>query len=258
MTKTIAPSIGLKKYGLWIVDNEVDSVNPVWVPPEVNLVIHPYYFQRVFKDPRFLWIPTGYFIDRIGGGRHTYRPASFRSVPCWFMGSVKVLGKDHVPDGRDKFLAAMNRSAMAVQKPVCDIVLSKGFGQGLKGHQYAVKMMDVAFALCPGGYSVETLRVYEALENGAIPVLVQEDYDKGNFAVTHPHNPFVVVPTWDELDTILQQWFLPSRQYDLDQLQKRNLDWYHRFKAAVGDNARKFIMQHAFNNVFVPYYDGPF
>ena len=137
---------------------------------------------------------------------------------------------------------------------ICQVDVTAGFTAGLQGNAYALRLMDIAFALCPGGVSVETLRVYEALENGAIPVMVQADYDFGNFAFTHPHNQFLIVPSWNETNAILAYWQDPARRLDLDLLQRRNVQWYRRFKDAVALHFRTFLMDRIFNSTYVPLY----
>jgi len=240
-------ALGLtSQYGLWIINNESNELPVGLIPPKVSIVIHPYFFDSVFVDPRFVWIPTGYFLDRVGGGRHTYLRSSQRRTKCWFMGSVK-----EKTDTRQKFFASMaqvEEEGEDEKASLCQIDQSSGFGKGLLGYEYALKMMDVTFALCPGGYSVETLRLYEALENGAIPVMVQADYDRGRFDLTHPYNQFVVVPSWPETFDILLDWLDPAETHELDLLQQRNLDWYDHFKRSVGLHLRSFIVERVFNN----------
>ena len=219
----------------------------------MSVIIHPFYFPKLFaKDPRLVWMPIGSYYDRLIGGEHNLVPASKRSVVCQFIGSHKK-GGGH----RAKFFAAFNPTASQKNPPtrqnLCQVKSTAGFTKGLQGNAYAHQLLDMSFALCPGGVSVETLRLYEALENGAIPVMVQADYDFGKFAFTHPHNQFLVVPSWNETNAILASWQDPARRLDLDLLQRRNVQWYRRFKDAVALHLRMFLMDRIFNT-YIPLY----
>ena len=238
--------MGLQHYGLWVLDNSADVIDPsAHIPAEVSLVIHPFYHERVFADPRFLWIPAGYSLGNIAAGRLSFPRASQRSMACYFKGSLG--------EGRSTFekkIASVKQCTLA--KTPTDVVNAQG------DNQAAVAYMDASFVLCPrDADALESTRVYEALENGAIPVLVQADYDAGHYALTHPHNEFVVIPDWSHTAAMLGSWFdQPAGRAQLDRLQRRNIDWYHEFKAAVGHRARAFILQQAFNNSFAPLYCG--
>jgi hypothetical protein len=68
--------------------------------------------------------------------------------------------------------------------------------------QYAKLMQDSIFAPCPKGRAMDTFRMYEALESGAIPVIELDDgadkgYAKRNLPPHYFDSPMLFVETWD-------------------------------------------------------------
>jgi hypothetical protein len=53
------------------------------------------------------------------------------------------------------------------------VLTTDGFGQGLGAAEYATLMENARFALVPGGRCAETIRLYDALEMGAIPITLR-------------------------------------------------------------------------------------
>ena len=61
---------------------------------------------------------------------------------------------------------------------------------------YSSLCMSSIFILCPRGHNVETFRFYEALDHGAIPVMVREEGDEAYFSFLTKHLPIISFPTW--------------------------------------------------------------
>ena len=108
-----------------------------------------------------------------------------------------------------------------------------------KEHWQALE--DTAFALCPRGNNVETFRFYEAMETGAIPILVRSENREDDF-LQHgffKKYPGPVLGSWDELPGYIFSMYDPRRVKELDTLQKAMGVWYERFKETVrGDLSR--------------------
>jgi hypothetical protein len=68
---------------------------------------------------------------------------------------------------------------------------------------YITTMKDTQFAPCPAGGSAETYRLFEALETGAIPVLVRQSSDR-DFLSQWEGYPGPVLDSWSELKAYLQ------------------------------------------------------
>jgi GR25 family glycosyltransferase involved in LPS biosynthesis len=61
---------------------------------------------------------------------------------------------------------------------------------------YSALCMSSIFVLCPRGQNIETFRFYEALDHGAIPVMVREEGDEAYFSFLTKHLPIISFPTW--------------------------------------------------------------
>jgi len=222
------------KFGLFIVADESGLYNQSAVDPAyVKLIIRPYYHEHQYRDSdRVVYEPTGYF-----NGRAPWNPAILkhvhqRSVDCWFSGSMRK-ERQHM---MDVFKAARKKGLVK-----CLMEKQEEFAGGYSPEFYAFKMQDTKLAFCPGGNSVETIRLYEAWESGAIPVMAQADFDEGNFAKTHPGAPFIIVPDWDEAPEIIARWLLPENAAELKQVQLDNISWYQSYKNLIRENVANAV-----------------
>ena len=66
----------------------------------------------------------------------------------------------------------------------------------LDANTYSKICSDSIFIPCPGGQNLETFRFYEALEHGAIPILVRQDCDDGYFKFITDHIPLLSTTSW--------------------------------------------------------------
>ena len=83
------------------------------------------------------------------------------------------------------------------------IILTKGFGQGLGAMAYAGYLGNSKFALAPAGNARETIRFYDALECGAIPVVTDGKWlhsKDGIAALGLP--PVVILKDWGQLNKV--------------------------------------------------------
>jgi len=115
---------------------------------------------------------------------------------------------------------------------------------------YLHTLSNVIFALCPAGNNPETFRIYEAMERGAIPVLIRSAEVDIDFIGSEMWSdqasgayPGPVFDTWDEADRYLAEWAIPthdaeevmqlafaSRAKQLDALQSDVMSWYKNLK----------------------------
>jgi hypothetical protein len=94
---------------------------------------------------------------------------------------------------------------------------------------------NTKFVPCPMGWShIDSFRIMESLEWGAIPVL--KKYDKDNFyEKTFGTNPIPLVNNWNEIEDLIE-----SDSY-CDMSKKIN-DWYHQFKLELSNKIYKLII----------------
>lgn len=109
---------------------------------------------------------------------------------------------------------------------------------GLSLEQYLSMLEQVAFAPCPSGNeNIDTFRVYEALECGAVPIVERRHNHDYYFEMCGPH-PLPTVSDWRETPHLLAQIGTGA---ELDRLQRRCIDWWSsvklRFRAQIADDA---------------------
>ena len=142
-------------------------------------------------------------------------PASRRSFPWAFMGTLWA-------SGSRTFAASLFLRAL----PQGCFYGGTRFGQGLPLLHYRRQLLQSAFALCPeGDRHLDTFRLYESLQAGCIPVLV----DKRSMALPMlgSNPPFPLFSTWPEALNWVQGLLTHPQQLDVTQTAVR-LWWQTR------------------------------
>jgi hypothetical protein len=195
---------------------------------ECDLVLRNYYLAPIFDDPdlraKTIWVPNG-FKSGIGPRQpETLRKASRRRFLSSFLGWIDnktAYGNERV-GFRD----------MALRHPA-DVLLRQTphFGGGYSPGLYVMTMEHSIFAPCPAGNSPETIRLYDALELGCIPVSLDHDFLRSGAALVHP--PFPVVSSWLEFPTLMARMrdLRTAKPDALDAMQAECLEWWGTLKA---------------------------
>jgi hypothetical protein len=103
---------------------------------------------------------------------------------------------------------------------------------------YAARLADAVFAPAPGGNSPESIRLYDALECGAVPVALRSRFMEADGALAGP--PFPLLDNWSELGDCVAQltggaWPAPEA---VDALQQRTMAWWSAFKRRQQEKVR--------------------
>ncbi len=179
---------------------------------QADYIFRHYYFSKKLMPPGgfnrdVLWLPNGW-----ARGVGPMRPAALlpfamRRHGVFFAGFAG--GTDDPISERAEMLNALQ----AHQIPAT-VVLSEGFGQGLGPGSYGAYMSDAKLALVPGGNSPETIRLYDALECGALPVVLNRAWlaAPDGLGVLGPP-PLPVLQTWQDLPDAIAD-FLGARDRD--------------------------------------------
>lgn len=191
-------------------------------------------FLKVFpflsrRHTSTLWIPNGW-ADLAGPkDPNSLLPASMRKMDCYFAGRS-------TPE-RKAFLNTLSQQGVD-----CQIQESEGFGLGKSRPLYGFELGETRFALCPGGESPETIRFYDALENGAIPVLVNCNITEFLFpSRTRSTNPppVMVLDDWSNFGKTVEPYLKDPQA--LDALQSRSVSWWQRQKEVIRGNVAKLV-----------------
>jgi hypothetical protein len=92
-------------------------------------------------------------------------------------------------------------------------------------------MEDAIFAPCPGGNSIETIRLYDCLELGCIPIVTKAAYLEDPRALAGA--PFPTINDWSELPALLDELWQTSLKTpeSTDALQQSCIQWWSAVKA---------------------------
>ncbi len=232
-----------------------------------DLILRNYFFADLFSrvdlQAKLLWIPNGF---RTGVGPRNPNhllEASSRSHLASFMGWI------HNPDSfqgeRDSFASALRAvrktkgprfrplqkwfdkrfrsnseritfSKTALQNKDIYLLSSGGFGSGNQVGLYSAILENSIFAPCPAGNSPETIRLYDALECGCIPISLSHEFITSPLALARFGTPpFPLLASWGELPDFLaeQKKKLNSNPDDLLELQQQCVQWWSHYKVQI-------------------------
>lgn len=200
---------------------------------ECDLVIRNYYFVSIISSAEFgekiLWAPNGF---RTGVGprdRSVLKESSKRQCLAAFLGWINNSASYN-----------NERASFAPPATACGenlyVMPSNGFAGGYNVGLYSAIMEDSIFAPCPSGNNPETIRLYDALELGCIPISLPHEFlfSKEALAMIGPI-PFPILGSWAELPQFLEEMKSKaiSNPNEILELQHRCIDWWSRFKIAM-------------------------
>ncbi|MEA9598748.1 hypothetical protein VC178_02405 [Polynucleobacter sp. AP-Sanab-80-C2] len=201
--------------------------------PECDLVIRNYYFPSIINDSesgkKVLWAPNGF---RTGVGprdKSALKKISQRQCLAAFLGWINNAASYN-----------QERASFAGPAAACGedlyIMPSNGFAGGYNVGLYSAIMEDSIFAPCPSGNNPETIRLYDTLELGCIPISLSHDFllSKDALASLGPV-PFPLLGSWSELPQFLVEMKekLISNPNEIFELQRRCIDWWSSFKMSM-------------------------
>jgi hypothetical protein len=183
------------------------------------------YRSTVFNARRVLPIPLGY---GDGFDHSAILPAIANRSHLW-----SLVGEGH-KSSRPEMLCAF-----APLKPQLVHATDGPNLAPLPRRHYQQTLLDSVFIPCPmGNVSLESFRIYEALECGSIPLLEKRvffDYFAGLFG----DHPLPAFKSWTQAAQ-----FVASIRADtkaLNQLQQQCLTWWRGYKAALRESVDGFI-----------------
>jgi hypothetical protein len=207
---------------------------------EVDLILRNYFFKAIFDDPtltgKIIWVPNGY---KNGVGPREaagLRKASERRFLAAFLGWIdntrsykneRYLLKEIAPSCKENLIMHATQS------------FANGFNSGL----YSAIMEYSVFCACPAGNSPETIRLYDALEVGCLPISLHHEF------LYSPHAlggvPFPVLDEWGQLPEFLEQFRLRFTQSpeELLLLQQASLSWWTGFKHSLRNRIQQRLLE---------------
>jgi hypothetical protein len=200
---------------------------------DFDLIIRNYFFPHVFDDQRFcnrvIWAPNGF---RTGvGPRPKLKIKRSKNRTCFaaFLGWMS--NDNSYKNERSQFLDATKFCGENLF-----VLASNGFGGGYNVGLYSTVMEDSIFAPCPAGNSPETIRLYDALELGCIPISLPHAFLTSDDALAAIGPvPFPIIASWDELPSFLDRMKLValSKPDEIVSLQAKTINWWDSYKQFI-------------------------
>lgn len=200
---------------------------------ECDFIIRNYYFSHIQNDPRFAgkisWAPNGY---RTGIGPRAashLKNATDRSCLAAFLGWLD--NSNSYQNERNAFVEAAKGCGENLF-----VLASNGFSAGYNVGLYSAVMEDCIFAPCPAGNSPETIRLYDALELGCIPVSLSHAFlISGDALAAIGPVPFPTLTGWNELPAFLDRMksVALSNPDEISTLQAKTINWWGSYKEFI-------------------------
>lgn len=218
------------RLGLVLLSDEYYTTPASALAP-FRLILRNYWSERLAADPRVTIFPLGYK-DGIANAQPT--PDARQRAYSWcFMGNASPLAR------RD-----MLRQLERVPGGFIHRTDSFHDQKALPVDAYAAKLRESVFVPCPAGNNLETFRVYEALECGAIPIVEEWFADPYYTRLLGPC-PFLTIRRWSEAPHLIQALLAAPDQ--LMEHQKTCQDWW----ADTKDYFQKTLALQVINHTFV-------
>jgi len=206
-----------------------------------DLIIRNYYFSSIINDTSFdgkiMWAPNGF---RTGVGPRSFteiKPSIRRKNLASFLGWLDNAHSHQ--NERMSFVQCVNDCGTDLY-----VLPSNSFSGGYNVGLYSAIMENSIFAPCPSGNNAETIRLYDALELGSIPISLSHDFlnSADTLGLIGPV-PFPILNSWEELPVFLEQMKerLISNPEKISQLQTNCLLWWLSYKKAIKNKILKRI-----------------
>lgn len=186
-------------------------------------VFRNYYNPTISYPSNVTIIPLGYKSGYRNNGE-PINPVEKRTIPVCFIGQIKS-DRAHLVSVLETIPNSFIHKTMRWN---CPTALSQS--------QVADLYSKMLFVPCPQGWiHVDSFRICEALEWGAIPIIKNYGYSKQLGWIGNDH-PLPVVESWEEIPNLIQ-----NVNYDI--LHKRCLEWYKQLKLNVASSIYQIITQ---------------
>lgn len=193
-------------------------------------------WSKVFNPEHVLVLPLGYSLQN----QASFVTASERRYAWSFVGEA---GKSSRPD-MVRSLSAIEPHICFSSTPVRGVTFFDQTPLGKKRiprQDFAQILAQSAFAPAPmGNASLESCRIYDALEAGAIPIIERRltlDYFKQLLG----DHPLPTVRSWSEARMLIEKTLRdPSRLNDLQEQCQR---WWKRYQVSLGETIGKFLAE---------------
>jgi len=164
-----------------------------------DAIFRNYYNKKTFQNPawskKLHWVPNGYRNGLRQTPEKKLRPASERTSLATFIGWID--NPNAVNNERAAFAEAAKECEGLLQ-----CIPTTGFAAGYSAHLYGHLLEDSVFAPCPAGNAPETIRLFDSLEMGCIPISLKHDFLTEHRCIPMP--PIRIISDWSLLRQTLE------------------------------------------------------
>jgi hypothetical protein len=116
---------------------------------------------------------------------------------------------------------------------------SGGFNLGL----YAAIMESSIFAPCPAGNCPDSIRIYDALELGCIPIYLRHTFLNNKYSMQSP--PFPILDSWEELPDFLERKkkAFTEDHKSFEGLQAATITWWTLTKQRIATTVQERLLR---------------
>lgn len=256
-----------KKVVLYHMGDELADKN-IAAYTACDLIIRNYFFPEILNRPelahKIIWAPNGCKTGVGPRAAHTLQKVASRQYLSCFLGwlsntasfngeralfSEAVSAWSGTKKRRAKNVTQWLRHYLSLSKEYLafakvaqsckadlHLLSSNGFSNGYNVGLYSTTMEDSVFAPCPAGNSPETIRLYDALEMGCIPVSLEHEFLLSSHALGEfGAPPFVILDSWYEFPAFLERMKkkMISNPKEIQQMQDDCITWWANYKIGI-------------------------
>ncbi len=214
-------SVGRQFVLLHISDEVCKSSVDFYESPAIRHVFRNYW--RAGLPNKVSFLPLGYAKGRSAKGLGPSPTFAERTHVWSFAGSLDRAGRSLILDQ----LKTLEPHKVATMAKWGDV-------PALQPTEYCEMLRNTKFVPCLRGFcSLESFRIYEALEHGCIPVYVPGDsYNcPDELQALYGSHPFLAIPSWAEAPSILTK--LMGNPAVLEPYRQKVMDWWTHTKDQV-------------------------
>uniref|UniRef100_A0A7S1IGV8 RXYLT1 C-terminal domain-containing protein n=1 Tax=Eutreptiella gymnastica TaxID=73025 RepID=A0A7S1IGV8_9EUGL len=226
-----ARAAGATNVGLYWMGDEKYEHDRSFIPMADYVFRNYYHSELIAEHPNLHWLPNGMKsgLGHASGIPSTLPLASQRSLLCNFLGSLRSHRKDMLEHLKSHDIH-------------CAVFVNSWEDKSTK-HPILYRFTYLEhskFTLCPFGNNPETMRHYEALEHGSIPIVFHyKDPKLDVLKAFGPNHPLPVFKSFHELPEFFRRF--ENDAAALDELQAKILTWWIARKDELMTQARNVI-----------------
>jgi len=235
---------------------------------------------KLFKDKFFMFDFQDYTIPLIPGLYFSI-PKHFHGLSSYKTGVYfRIAENNHIKHtnfdnakylysfaGSSKTYRSARKKVLALQSPNSVILNSANPSQKLNPEEYSKLISQSKFILCPRGYCPSTVRIFEAMKAGRVPVIISDDWlppsfiNWETFSVRIPENSIPKIPSILESleDKAPEMGQNARRAFEMNLSRERGFNWIvdnyleiqkNQYNSRENFSDRNRFLENAFNRKF--------